>query len=209
VVETAGVLMGRIVKASSQDTAGAGRVLAGVVVTAKEQAARLVRQAEADSAAVQIEAEARGFAAGLAAGRAAAAAEMTATVVAAQAYAEAVRARAAEPAALLARRMAEKVVGRSLDLDPALMGDIVSQAVAASRARAGTVVVRVHPEDLAAVERERPRWAERLAAAVALKVLPDPAVGRAGCVVETPVGRVDARLDSQLEALERALRGQP
>jgi flagellar biosynthesis/type III secretory pathway protein FliH len=195
--------MGRIVKASTE---GAGRLVAAAVVTAKEEAARLLREVQEERAAVRAEAETRGFAAGLAAGREAAAAEMTATVVAAQAYAEALRARTAEPAALLARRMAEKVVGRALTLEPALMGDIVAQALAASRARAGAVVLRVHPEDLAAVERERPRWAERLGAAVALRVVSDPAVGRSGCVVETPVGRVDARLDVQLDALERALR---
>jgi len=35
----------------------------------------------------------------------------------------------------------------------------------------------------------------------------DASVGRNGCVVETPVGRLDARLQTQLDALERALRG--
>jgi len=35
----------------------------------------------------------------------------------------------------------------------------------------------------------------------------DPAIGRHGCVVETVVGRLDARLDTQLDALEKALRG--
>jgi hypothetical protein len=35
----------------------------------------------------------------------------------------------------------------------------------------------------------------------------DEAVGRAGCVIETAVGRVDARLETQLAALERALTG--
>jgi flagellar biosynthesis/type III secretory pathway protein FliH len=33
----------------------------------------------------------------------------------------------------------------------------------------------------------------------------DEAVGRYGCVIETPHGRVDARLETQLAALERAL----
>jgi flagellar biosynthesis/type III secretory pathway protein FliH len=83
----------------------------------------------------------------------------------------------------------------------------VAQALAASRATAGAVVVRVHPDDLPAVERERPRWAERLAAAIQLRVVADPTVGRAGCVVETPVGRLDARLSVQLDAFERAVRG--
>jgi flagellar biosynthesis/type III secretory pathway protein FliH len=68
------------------------------------------------------------------------------------------------------------------------------------------MVLRVHPEDLALVEQQRPRWMGRVAAAVDLCVVPDPAVGRTGCVVETAFGRLDARLTTQLEALERALR---
>jgi len=96
--------------------------------------------------------------------------------------------------------------GTVVALEPAVMGDIAAQALAASRASAGAVVVRVHPDDLAAVEATRPRWAARLDAAIGLRVVPDLGVGRAGCVVETPVGRLDARLSSQLDAFERALR---
>jgi flagellar biosynthesis/type III secretory pathway protein FliH len=40
-----------------------------------------------------------------------------------------------------------------------------------------------------------------------VRVVDDPAIGRHGCVVETAVGRLDARLQTQLDALERALRG--
>ena len=87
------------------------------------------------------------------------------------------------------------------------MGEIVAEALHASRAKAGTVVLRAHPEDLAAIERERPRWLARVAAGVDVRVVADPSIGRHGCVVETPVGRLDARLHTQLDALERALRG--
>jgi flagellar biosynthesis/type III secretory pathway protein FliH len=192
--------MGRLIK-------GAGRVVPAAALSARDQAARLLAEGAAARASLGAEAERRGFEAGLAAGREAALAEVSETVAAAQAYAGSVRARAGEQALLLARRMAEKIVGRALDLDPAVMADIVGRALAASRASAGTVVLRVHPEDLATALAERPRWAERLDAAIQLRVVPDPTVGRAGCVVETPVGRLDARLSSQLDAFERAVRG--
>jgi flagellar assembly protein FliH len=191
--------MGRLVK-------GNGRLVAQVVLSAREQAARLLADAEATRASVRAEAEQRGFEDGLALGREAALAQVAETVAAAQAYAESLRARAADQALVLARRMAEKIVGRAVALEPAVMGDIAAQAVAASRASAGAVVVRVHPDDLAAVEAERPRWAARLDAAIGLRVVPDRGVGRAGGVVETPVGRRAARLSSQLDAFERALR---
>jgi flagellar assembly protein FliH len=194
--------MGRLIKAKD----GVGRVVPAAVLSAKEQAARLLAEAEAASESVRGQAERRGFEAGFAAGREAGLAAVTETVAAAQAHAESVRVRATEPALRLARRMAEKIVGRAIELEPALMADIVAQALAASRATAGAVVVRVHPDDLAAVEADRRRWADGPGASLQLRVVADPAVARAGCVVETPVGRLDARLASQLDALERAVR---
>jgi flagellar biosynthesis/type III secretory pathway protein FliH len=148
--------------------------------------------------------ERRSDEAGIADGREQGLAQVTELLVAARADAEASRAGAADTAIVLARRMAEKIVGHAVDVSPAVMGDIIAAALAASRARAGTLVLRVHPEDLAAVEASRARWTT---APMVIRVVADAAVGRHGCVVETPVGRVDARLATQLDAIERALRG--
>jgi flagellar biosynthesis/type III secretory pathway protein FliH len=150
------------------------------------------------AAASDAEAERRGYEAGREAGLA----EVTRLLVAARADAEQVRGRSRDTAAVLARRMAEKIVGHAVDVDPAVMGDIAAQAVAVSRARTGAITLRVHPDDLPAVEAARARWGP---GALVVKLLADGGVGRYGCVVETPVGRVDARLAAQLEALERAL----
>jgi hypothetical protein len=65
---------------------------------------------------------------------------------------------------VLARKMAEKIVGRAVELDPSIMGEIAGQALAASRARGGAVVLRVHPDDLAAIEQTRAQWLQRIAA---------------------------------------------
>jgi flagellar assembly protein FliH len=134
-------------------------------------------------------------------------AEVTTLLVSARALAEAERAAAKDAAVELARKMAEKIIGRAVDLDPSVMGEIAEQALAASRARGGQVVLRFHPEDLAAIEQSRSQWSPRMTTAVDLRVVADAAVGRYGCVVETPVGRLDARLQTQLDALEGALRG--
>jgi flagellar biosynthesis/type III secretory pathway protein FliH len=142
-----------------------------------------------------------------AADRESALAEVTTLLVSARAAAEAERAAAKDAALVLARKMAEKIIGRAVALDPAVMGEIAGQALAASRVRGGAVVLRVHPDDWAAVERTRPEWLARIAAGANVRVVADESVGRHGCVVETPVGRLDARLETQLDALERALRG--
>ena len=134
-------------------------------------------------------------------------AEVTRLLVSARAAAEAERGAAKNAALVLARKIAEKIIGRAVELDPSVMGEIAGQALAACRARGGSVVLRVHPDDLAAVEMSRPGWQARVAADANIHVVADDSVGRHGCVVETPVGRLDARLETQLDAIERALRG--
>src|SRR5262245_46202090 len=82
-------------------------------------------------------------------GRAQAALELAGILAAGRAEAEAMIARAEPAAVAIAAKMAEKIVGRAVDVDPAVMSDIAAEAVAACRTRAGAVTLRVHPEHLA------------------------------------------------------------
>jgi flagellar biosynthesis/type III secretory pathway protein FliH len=176
--------MGRIVR-------GTGRVIPGAVLDARAQAA-----------AIREDARREGYAAGLA--------EAAAALVAARAEAQRL-VEAARPAALaVAARMAEKIVGRAVALDPSVMADIAGEALAASAPRDGVVRLRAHPDDIAALAPRRQALLARLGAsagsgAAVLELEPDDTVGRAGCIVETAAGRVDARLEVQIAALERAL----
>lgn len=179
--------MGRVLKAlGHREAVQAPAVVEGQ--PAREEAAALFEAARRD-----------GFAEGLA----------QAAALVNDARAEAQRALdAGTPAAIaLARKMAEKIVGRAVELDPAAMADIAAEALGACRADAGAVRLRVHPADLPALEARRDRLASRLPA-TSIALVADPAVGRHGCVIDTPRGRIDARLDTQLAALERAARGE-
>jgi flagellar biosynthesis/type III secretory pathway protein FliH len=133
------------------------------------------------------------------------AAQVTEILVAARRAAEAERVAATDAALVLARKMAEKIVGRAVDLDPSVMRDIASHALVSCRPRSGPIVLRVHPDDRAAVESGRSRWPQDISS-LGVQLASDPTVGRSGCVIDTPVGRLDGRLATQLDALERALR---
>jgi flagellar assembly protein FliH len=87
------------------------------------------------------------------------------------------------------------------------MRDIAARALVAVMPSNASVVLRVHPEDLALLEGTRQAWLAEVGTKADVKLVADSTVGRYGCVVETPVGRIDARLETQLDALERALRG--
>jgi flagellar biosynthesis/type III secretory pathway protein FliH len=192
--------MGRVVKSF-------GHVVPKVMLDAGEEATALLARARDEAAAVRAEAAAVREAArseGFETGRADGVAE--AAVALATAHREAARlVEAAAPSAIaLAAKMAEKIVGRAVVLAPETLAEIVGEALAACRPGPGAVRVRVHPDDLAAVEARRPALVARAPASM-IELCADETVGRHGCVIETPQGRVDARLETQLAALERAL----
>jgi flagellar biosynthesis/type III secretory pathway protein FliH len=193
--------MGRLVR-------GLGQIVPKVTLDARAEAADLVAAARAEAAAIRGEAEAAREAArreGLDAGRADGLAEAVVTLAAARTEAARLADLSKVAAIALATKMAEKIVGRAVALAPEVMAEIVGEALAVCRPAAGLVRLRLHPEDLAAVETRRATLIARAPVAAALELLADDTVGRHGCVIETPHGRVDARLESQLAALERAL----
>ena len=171
-----------------------------LVAEAREAAERELQTARDDAERIARKAEAEGRERGLAA----------VTELLAGARAAAARARAGAEAELrtLAVRIAEKILGRELALDGNAVVDIAREALRhAGEPR--ELVLRCAPEDLEALERGKPRLLERCRAAQAVTFRPDATVARGGCVVETELGLVDARLSTQLESIERALRGEP
>jgi flagellar assembly protein FliH len=135
------------------------------------------------------------------------AAQVTEILLAARAAADAEWAAAKDAALILALKMAEKIIGQAVDLDARVMAEIAEQALNASRHRGASVVLRVHAADLEAIEQARPRWLTGGDAPSEIRFVVDETVGRYGCVVETAAGRVDARLATQLDVLERVLGG--
>jgi flagellar assembly protein FliH len=109
-------------------------------------------------------------------------------------------------ALVLARRMAEKIVGHAVAVDAEVMRDIARRALATVGLGRSEVRLRVHPEDLSALQGGRDGGGAALGATTDLSLVADASIGRGGCIVETATGRLDARLDVQLDALEQVLR---
>jgi flagellar biosynthesis/type III secretory pathway protein FliH len=193
--------MGRIVS-------GTGRVIPAAEIAARDDAAARVATARAEADAIRAQAVAardEAIRQGRAEGRAEGAAEIAALIAAARAEADRVREASTPTAIALAVKMAEQIVGRAVTLAPELMADIAGAALDACRPRGDWVRVRVHPDDAPAVTARRDALAARAPQGAALEIVADEAIERFGCVIETAVGRVDARLETQLAALERAL----
>jgi flagellar assembly protein FliH len=223
--------MGRLMKSFGRvvpaETMNARVEAAEIRAAARRDAEGLVARAQEEAATICAEAARAGNAAGHELARA----EFRELLLSATREAERIRRAAVPSARTLAIRMAERIVRRAVALEPRVLDEIVEGALVAAGAitaavpgaerrheatsrsperaagAAGTVVVRVHPDDLVRLAADRERLMARLDAGLELRLLADASVDRAGCIVDTPRGRLDARLPTQLAVLERAALG--
>jgi flagellar assembly protein FliH len=112
---------------------------------------------------------------------------------------------AEEPIAALALEIARKVLH---DEAAALRDAIVAQArEAIARVReGGPVKVLVNPQDVPLLEDAREAIAKTFEETVTLQVVGDARISKGGCIVETPVRLVDARIEVQLARIAEALK---
>lgn len=97
----------------------------------------------------------------------------------------------------------ESVIGRRVESDEELVHETVRRALA----RAGSqniVRIRISPAEQ---DRVAVRLAEEHGALAPFEVLADGSVSVGGCIVDTEAGRVDARLDAQLDEIASLMRG--
>lgn len=167
--------------------------------------------AEERAAAMQADAEHRGYEAGLERGLAEARAR---TEQAVEALAAAERSMAelhdrhvaeTEAAAVdLAYQIAEKVIGATIASDREAVLGVVSGALLRTTDR-DHLVLEVNPGDFELVRDSASELAARLGGINRMEVVSERRVEAGGCVVRTEAGEIDARVSSQLERVRQLL----
>jgi flagellar biosynthesis/type III secretory pathway protein FliH len=66
--------------------------------------------------------------------------------------------------------------------------------------------LRINPDDLSFVEEWRPELFEKFKTLKSIVVNPDSTIQRGGCLLETPCGDIDARIETQLEIIGESLK---
>ncbi|WP_157269893.1 FliH/SctL family protein [Azohydromonas aeria] len=110
----------------------------------------------------------------------------------------------AQSVAATATRLARAVLRAELSTRPEVVTEVALEAVGAMLAGARQLRVLVHPEDEPLVQAGAGMQVEARGG----RVLASAAVSRGGCVVESELGRVDARIE-QRWAVAAQLLGQP
>jgi flagellum-specific ATP synthase len=108
---------------------------------------------------------------------------------------------AVELAMALARSIVRKEMGKGTDRRSDALRQIVTMAAAHDSAK-----IRLHPEDEQTVSSVLLEALPDAGASSNFELLLDKGIQPGGCLVETDVGTIDARIDKQLDAIEDELR---
>lgn len=180
-----------------------------VLQAARDEAAQIVANAEAQSAAIEQAARDRA--------RAEVRAELeiesqtqiadlreqlAATIAEISNVKETVAAQAETELVELALEIAKKIVGREVTFDREIAFTLVKVSLSRLQTHAAARV-HLHPEDFAFVQAQR----ERLNYHGALEIIEDRSIDLGGCLVKTETGDIDARIDSQFEEIAHGLLG--
>jgi type III secretion protein L len=199
----------RKVSASSPVGALAPKIVKNQIVAARAEAARILEEAEAFAAEIRREAleetadlREQAYREGMEKSLA----EFERNLLEALEIRERVWRETERDLLRLAVRLAEKIIGREIKAEKQTVTDIVAAALQNARQQE-KLTVRVNPSDLSLIEEEREKFLPSGRARF-IDFVADPRVASGGCLIESEVGTIDARLETQLRVLERALLAQ-
>jgi len=98
----------------------------------------------------------------------------------------------------------KKILHDRVTLDEEVIRETVLQALTLTTDRSA-VSIRLNPEDCASVENLKADFFSEIKELRTLKIVQDPSIKKGGCLLETPCGNVDARIDTQLECIQQSL----
>lgn len=185
------------------------RVISGAEIKAQGSAQEIILKAQSDAERIRMQAEEyrqRGFEEGYQAGFEEGKQELTATILDLNRQNQE-RFKHYEPELVkLAMRIAEKIIGEQVKISPETVVGIVSKALGNVRHQRD-IYVRVNPDDYDTIMQHKPVLLERLSRAQDIDIRPDANIAAGSCRIESEIGTIDANLQNQLAAIERALLG--
>ena len=181
-----------------------------VAQQAQDQLKKLNEKAMADAAAAKQAAFEQGTAEGIEAGKKIAHQEYVDLMLKARdLYVQAIKERQkliadTEPAlAKLSVGIAEKIIGLEVTTDNDVIMGVVKQALGDLKDRE-QVRIRVNPDDYHIVNNDRASLMRMVEGLKDFELAIDSKVARGGCIIETNLGNIDARLETQLSAIATA-----
>jgi type III secretion protein L len=167
-----------------------------LVAQAQERAKQILEQAERECDAIRERAKDEGRQSGLA--------EWNQILARTEERAATLTKSWEENMVRLSVRVAEKIIGEQIKLQPESIVSMVSEALKGARP-ARRLAIQVNQEDVPYVRAQIDRLKDSASLGSLIEVVPSANVRRGGCVIDSELGIVDARLETQLKCLEEVL----
>jgi flagellar biosynthesis/type III secretory pathway protein FliH len=97
-----------------------------------------------------------------------------------------------------------KVIGKVVEIDNTAVRHVVSNALKQMDDQE-KLIVRLNPDDLAALKQHEAAWAEDVERSGVVELKSDARIKRGGCLVDGESGSVEAQVERQIGVIERAL----
>lgn len=104
----------------------------------------------------------------------------------------------------LVMAIAERVIRAEIAAHSEVILRTVQQAIQVA-VSAEEFHIKVHPDDLHALQEHKPLFIASLSGLSNIEFVPDPAITAGGCLLESPLGRVDATIETQLDEVGHCL----
>ena len=104
----------------------------------------------------------------------------------------------------LAMAVARKIVGETANIDPTAVLQSAREAIRSVRGEQ-KLRLRVRPEDESIVLQQTIELKRSNSEIGEIQVVVDESIALGGCIVESPLGTIDAQFSTQLQSLERAI----
>ncbi len=105
----------------------------------------------------------------------------------------------------LAIKVAEQIIRSEVSLHRDVCLNIVAEAIARISDRE-QIIVKVHREDAEYLKRYKDRLAGMLDGVKSFSIIEDSSIEPGGCVIETNLGFVDAKISTKLKSIEESLK---
>jgi len=113
---------------------------------------------------------------------------------------ESIMQRSAEDMLQLVMAIAERILHFEISEHKEVVVRIVQQTINAA-VQAEEFHIRVNPEDIEVLNEQKPLFIASLSGLSNIEFIGDASITRGGCVLESPSGRVDATLETQLDEI--------
>jgi flagellar assembly protein FliH len=100
--------------------------------------------------------------------------------------------------------VARKIVHQEITQDRSILAKVVTAAIDVT-SESDDIIVRLNPEDYKLVTSNKLNYLNGSCGERPLNLKPDEAVSFGGCIVDTVMGEIDARLETQLEEVHKRL----